>query len=275
MENIRGVEIRNEPSPSYLDKYVNIIKKIFKLKTIYITEGNAKQEEELNQNEEDEFDKNVFNLFGGRDNEEAEKNNQNGFNLKGLDTSREIVKKNFEFNDYQNFGKFLLNVLTDLISLDFCFEIEGKENLQKKTNTVYKAKFCRISCLRLRRSLVFVKKIDNMIKNYLNWKLHNWESILFTSSQVKKLICRICENEFILQDFIIHLCLCKKKEFYNRELQHIKKTLSSSINKLLNDLEQEVNSNFYENIFSSNSKFHKDFFKQISDYNVRAKLTFI
>ncbi len=121
----------------------------------------------------------------------------------------------------------------------------------------------RYRYVKIKKQIFYGVKLDKNIKHYFNWKLHNWESILFNTSQVKQLICRICEQTFYLQDFIIHLCLCKKSVFYKSELEVSKKMMQNSILKL-NEIQKELSQEW---IFSINSKFSKEFFSQINEYD--------
>ena len=249
---------------SCCDPMLDIIRKIYKLKSIYLNEvticANKDSPMIYIKNEEDVPSLNKL------EHEEEFKIGRSTKLLSSHDTGTggfaPKKEKGFDFIIYQNFGKFLLNVLTEIIDINISLDIEGIENLQKKSeNAVKQKQKIEMLCYpRLKKYSTHISKLDPNIRTFFNWKINDWECILFNTNQESKHVCRICNLSFRLQDFIMHLPHCKKKQVYMAELSRLKSNLSLSIKKLIDHTKQD-------NILNENSKCSKEFFKQINQFD--------
>jgi len=281
------------------DPFLDIFRKIFKLKAIYMTEimNSDKHSENDDSSSKKEFDYIDNSKYKPDDPRIVEslssdklrvlndycrssdrvRTYQDCISSEKLYTIAEqkqyrisdktVQNKDFDFGIYSNFGKFLLNVLTELIPIDISIDIEGEENLKNNLPPIFKTKSKRLSSLRLKKQIFFTTEIDKSIANFIRWKSTDYRAILWNENT--RHICRLCDKVYKMQEFIIHLNGCKNKESHKRKLLQYKQTLTNSMVKLvqLSNNENDTNKG-KENIFSLNSKFSNYFFQQISHIKV-------
>ncbi len=191
-------------------------------------------------------------------------NQYSKMNYNDYDDDYDDIAQSFNFKEYYNFGRILLDYIVDFLDVNISLDIEGEENLRNEMCFYFaKTKYLRVSPFKKNHysSYFWVKKVDLFIKNHLNWKLHHWKSILYSSSYVKKCICRICDEQFILNEFVLHLCCCKNQNSHSNKLKEIKVTLTNMTNKMLDDFPDHEEKE--KNLFTAKSKFLENFTKQV------------
>jgi len=186
-----------------------------------------------------------------------------------VDDDYDETKQTLNFKQYHNFGKILLDFFTDFLELNINIDIEGVENLTKNTSLQDKCLFNKSRKKnianhnkRLKYNLGGPKNknIDLYLKTYTNWKLYYWKSVLYKSNKIKKAICRICEDEFTLHEFILHLCYCKHKSKYKEKISEINNVLEKNCNLLERLGKDEYN----VNLLTGKTKFYDNFIKVIN-----------
>ncbi len=189
-------------------------------------------------------------------------------NYQALEDDFDDIEQRLNFKEYFNFGRILLNFFSNIIEVNVDYDIEGEDNLRKvrspeESALFFKAKTKRYNHIKKKHPRFFADKgLDFFLKNYLNWKMYHWKSVLYRSSQIKKSICRICDDELYLNEFVLHLCCCKNKSKLKTKLNDIKIELSRTTNRLVDNFSNSQNSN-EQNLFTGQTKFLDMFIDQV------------
>lgn len=98
--------------------------------------------------------------------------------------------------------------------------------------------------------------LELFFKLYFTFKLANWNyiSIKNENEQRKNEICRICENSFPINDFILHIYFCKDQRIYYQKIIEINKDLAVSYENLRTykqKITSEVDNNKLRDVFFS------------------------
>ena len=260
-----------DPEDGKTDKVLEIIKKIYKLKKIYINETNEEKQKHQYQLRITEFkhpvkrNTNDINVF---DSDNIDKDDD----ICNNNSKNEVEKEEFNFSVYQNFSKTILNVLSELQGSNVCIEVEGVENLQKEQKlSNNKPKNVRVSIFRFWvKKVFFSNKIDKSFRALFNWKLQTYCTTLYYSST--SLVCRICENTYPAIEYLIHIYICKQKEFYKSKLANISFFITNQIDKMVNAPEEITSQT---TIFHPYSYFHNNFFNYLDSYDYDVKFLII
>ena len=110
------------------------------------------------------------------------------------------------------------------------------------------------------------KKLEKYFRLYFNLKFVFWKNrAVFTDQEMinKNEICRICENNILIQDYILHIHYCKEQKVFYEQMKKLKDDLSEVV-KLFKNYQNNFLLNSEKNknqIFSPTSIFCKNFIK--------------
>ena len=155
------------------------------------------------------------------------------------DTKNKIFS-NVTFNKFCSFGRYFFNNLLSLIdmniNIDSLKDLEIKDknyfNIYKYKYKTGKKEFTWKNYYKINQSLAEANNLDKYFKLYFTTKLASWKYSTIQAGTKKKEICRICETNFDINEFVLHMFFCKEQRFNNQQIIEIK----SNLKKALEDL---------------------------------------
>lgn len=159
----------------------------------------------------------------------------------------EKIFYNFAFNKFYSFGRYFFNNM--LLMLDMNIYIEPdysnknsvfNKDFSKGVYNIYKYKFKRglnqthFIWKNKKQTLAERNRIipDKYFKLFFNSKLASWKYALIQPGIKKIEICRICETTFEINEFVLHLYICKEQRMNLQSLLEIKHEMKKSIEQL-------------------------------------------
>ena len=150
-------------------------------------------------------------------------------------------KKSLNLNVFSSIGRFILDNFVELIpKCKRLFVSEESIGFEEKKNNLLSLTFYKnkIGILYLKNYLsnYLNKKDENLEKLfgfYFNSKIVTWKNGMLKIESKKQFeICRVCEENIPINEFIFHINYCKvQKEFYE-QMSVIKKNLMKSVIEL-------------------------------------------
>ena len=144
-------------------------------------------------------------------------------------------------NVFSSSGRFILDNFIELIPKCKClFVSENSFDFEEKKKNLFSLTFYKnkIGILYLKNYLsnYLNKKDENlekMFKFYFNSKIVTWKNGMLKIESKKNFeICRICEENIPINEFIFHINYCKVQKNFYEQMGIIKKNLMKSVIEL-------------------------------------------
>jgi hypothetical protein len=278
----------NKPSSLLSNKYViknlNIIHRFIKLKKYFIKDFCQNKDSEFRYfenvnnevNDKFKFSFNKFNSFGRYlfNNCLVLMNLEPGLPSNNRKISRSNLKNKFYY-DIAELKNFTQKVRKKNLIMKLHTDPENQNsNKARRTSFLELQTSNSNSSLNNSNNLITLhhsgsnkhitkNELDVYFKLYFTFKLANWKYTSIQSENiVKNEICRICENSFPINDFVLHISFCKYQRLYmqkiinlNKDLKWAFEDLKAYEEKLKNDEDTKVKDIF----FSPKSEFNRKF----------------
>jgi len=158
------------------------------------------------------------------------------------DAQRNRIFANSAFNRFCSFGRYFFNNLLSLIDMNINVEINQNDielNKQKNVFNIFKFKyksgkreFRWKNYNKLYLINVESNSMDKYFRLYFTTKLATWKYSTIQAGTKKQEICRICETNFEINEFVLHMFFCKEQRVNNQQIVDIKSTLKNALEDL-------------------------------------------
>ncbi len=158
------------------------------------------------------------------------------------DAHRNRIFANSAFNRFCSFGRYFFNNLLSLIDVNINVERNNHENELNKQKDVFnifkykyksgKREFRWKNNNKLNFLSVEYNNLDKYFRLYFTTKLATWKYSTIQAGSKKQEICRICETNFEINEFVLHMFFCKEQRVNNQQITDIKSTLKKSLEDL-------------------------------------------
>lgn len=178
----------------------------------------------------------------------------------------------FSYDKFSSFGRVFFNNLLNLLEsksekiVHFITYLDSEKNIFKKLKIKIKTSFIEIMLWKkyaYHHSIynnyfkVNPQSIDKLLKIYFNSKLLFWKSNFLKKDGLEAKIieekCRICKNDFKIDQFIKHTYYCKEKSVFMSLYEKISLSIGRSVDKLINMKDILLT----QDIFNSDGKLRK------------------
>ena len=152
-------------------------------------------------------------------------------------------EEKLNLNIFSSSGKYILNNFIELISKCNNLVLSTEEKLEKKkamlNNTIFYSNKREI--IQYKQYLqIFYQNNSNMnseleqqFRFYFNTKLIVWKDVTLTVESKKSFeICRICEQQVPMNEFILHVNYCKEQKIFYNHMKLVKTNLMKYISTL-------------------------------------------
>ena len=183
-------------------------------------------------------------------------------------------KRLLNLNSFSSSGKYILNNLIEIISKCNILNLATNEKLERR-----KLKLNKIIFDNNRKEILFYKQYLQTVNNrnskmnelekqfqfYFNTKLIVWKDVTLKVDS-KKLyeICRICEQQVPMNEFILHVNYCKEQKIFYGQMKLIKANLMKLISSLEFFRDNTLNINKSNKIIFSPKNYLMKFFNKTS-----------
>ncbi len=146
-------------------------------------------------------------------------------------------------NIFSSNGKYVLNNFMELISKCDNLILTSEEKLEKRKATLINSilysnkremiqykQYLQIFCM---NNTNMNGNLEQQFKFYFNTKLIVWKDLTLTVDSKKSFeICRICEQQVPINEFILHVNYCKEQKIFYNQMRIIKSNLMKYISRL-------------------------------------------
>ena len=174
-------------------------------------------------------------------------------------------------NIFSSSGKYILNNFIEIISKCENLVLTSDEKLEKRramlNNTIFYSNKKEISQYKQYLQIFFFNnsnmnsELEQQFKFYFNTKLIVWKDVTLTVDSKKSFeVCRICEQQVPINEFILHVNYCKEQKIFYNQMKLVKTNLMKYIQML--EYFKDSFSIKDNNIFSPNNNLMKFFNKK-------------
>ena len=146
-------------------------------------------------------------------------------------------------NIFSSSGKYILNNFIEIISKSDKFVFTSEEKLEKKKamlkNTIFDSNKREITQYKKYLQIFYINnsnmnsELEQQFKLYFNTKLVVWKDVTLRVDSKKSFeICRICEQQVPINEFILHVNYCKEQKVFYNQMRIIKNNLMKYISTL-------------------------------------------
>lgn len=157
------------------------------------------------------------------------------------DNYRNKIFSNVTFNRFCSFGRYFFNNLLSLLDMNINIDtIKDIELKDKNFFSIYKYKYKKSekrgfqwkNYIRANISNVENNYLDKYFRLYFRTKLATWKYSTIQAGTKKQEICRICETNFTINEFVLHMFFCKEQRVNNQHIIEIKTNLKKALEDL-------------------------------------------
>jgi len=239
--------VENTKDSNKFVKNLDLVQKFVKIKKTFIKDfldNKQKIPEEITENSI-----NTYNSLGsGADNSTSGITTIDNFQQIN---SNEKLFYNFALDKFCSFGRYFFNNIFSL--LDYSVNIDPYVGYLKGLDyrKLKDEKGCYINIYKKKienrkDKILFIWKnknkksesernkliLDKYFRMFLNSKLASWKYATIQPGVKKMEICRICETNFEINEFVLHLNFCKDIRMNNQGILNIKQEMKKIIGKL-------------------------------------------
>lgn len=148
------------------------------------------------------------------------------------------IFNNVSYNRFSSFGRYFFNNIFNILNEKSEAEISHtKPTTEKAIFRIFKKNLSRDKILWKSHTRSFNEAegehmLDKFFKLYFTAKFANWKYSSITSGQKKIEICRVCEQSFQINDFVLHSFYCKEQKMHYANLKEIKVQVKDAITEL-------------------------------------------
>ena len=145
-------------------------------------------------------------------------------------------------NIFSSSGKYILNNFIELISKCDNFVLNSEEKLEKRKamlNTIFYSNKREITQYKKYLHIFYINnsnmnsELEQQFKLYFNTKLIVWKDVTLRVDSKKSFeICRICEQQIPITEFILHVNYCKEQKVFYNQMRIVKNKLMKYISTL-------------------------------------------
>ncbi len=146
-------------------------------------------------------------------------------------------------NIFSSSGKYILNNFIELISKCDNFVLNSEEKLKKRkamlNNKIFYSNKREITQYKKYLQIFYINnsnmnsELEQQFKLYFNTKLIVWKDVTLRVDSKKSFeICRICEQQVPITEFILHVNYCKEQKVFYNQMRIVKNKLMKYISTL-------------------------------------------
>ena len=147
-------------------------------------------------------------------------------------------------NIFSSSGKYILNNFIEIVSKCNHLIFSSDEKFEKRKNLLYKIIFDKnkkeiiqykqyLQTLYMHNTKMNNTELEKQFQYYFNTKLIVWKNV-FLKVESKNLyeICRICEHQVPINEFILHVNYCKEQKIFYTKMRIVKGNLIKLVSTL-------------------------------------------